>query len=165
MGRAGEGLDDSCGAVGDAEAREDILQVLAHGTDRYDELAGDVGVRVTGREQAQELPLPRRQRASPVTANVRPIGTVQVGSVTKLRAPLGIGPWVPFLPRRLAARLTAIAALEMIQDVVSTAHGWPWPELGFDVHAATDEHGVAVWFEDASGNVISAGKVRLLDAT
>jgi hypothetical protein len=72
---------------------------------------------------------------------------------------------VPFLPRRLAARLTAIAALEMIQDVVSTAHGWPWPELGFDVHAATDEHGVAVWLEDASGNVISAGKVRLLDAT
>jgi len=53
----------------------------------------------------------------------------------------------------------------MIQDVVSTAHGWPWPELRFDVHAATDEHGVAVWFEDASGNVISAGTVRLLDAT
>jgi hypothetical protein len=41
-------------------------------------------------------------------------------------------------------------------------HGRSWV---FDVHAATDEHGAAVWFEDASGNVISAGKVRLLDAT
>lgn len=146
-------------AVRGAKARHLLLQLL-DGVSTA--VPTDVTVQVTGSGQRCIL---IAQRASPVTANVRPIGTVQVGSVTKLRAPLGIGPWVPFLPLRLAARLTAIAALEMIQDVVSTAHGWPWPELGFDVHAATDEHGVAVWFEDASGNVISAGKVRLLDAT
>lgn len=105
------------------------------------------------------------QRAPQRVASVPPAGRTRLGSVTKLRAPLGIGPWVPFLPRRVAARRTAIAALEMIQDVVSTAHGWPWPDLGFDVRAADHDHGVSVWFEDDSGKIISAGRIALVDVT
>ncbi len=94
-----------------------------------------------------------------------PGAPARLGGVTKVRASLGIGPWVPVLPRRMAARLTAIAALEMIQDAVATAQGWPWPDLGFEVHGAADRQGVWVWFEDASGRIIPAGKVGPLDAT
>lgn len=146
-------------AVRGAKARRLLLQLLDGVATALPE---DVTVEVTGSGQRCIL---AAQRAVPAKANVPPGVTVRLGSVTKLRAPLGIGPWAPLLPRRLAARLTAVAALEMIQDVVSTAHGWPWPGLGFDARAADDNDGVAVWFEDASGNVISAGKVSLLDAT
>jgi hypothetical protein len=85
------------------------------------------------------------------------------GDIATASAAFGIGPLGP-LPRRVAGRLTAIDALEMIQDVVSTACGWPWPSLGFDVHADADDRGVQVWLEDASGRTVSAGLVSL-DAT
>lgn len=136
-----------------AKARRLLLQLLDAVAPA---LPADVTVEVSGSGQRCILTAQRAGAAS---------GAVLLGSITKMRAPLGIGPWVPLLPRRLAARLTAIAALEMIQDVVSTAHGWPWPDLGFDVHAADDAEGVSVWFDDASGKIISAGKVGLHDTT
>jgi len=105
------------------------------------------------------------QRAPKDPATMPPGAPARLGGVTKARASLGIGPWVPVLPRRMAARLTAIAALEMIQDAVATAQGWPWPDLGFEVHGAADRQGVWVWFEDASGTIIPAGKVGPLAAT
>jgi hypothetical protein len=146
-------------AVRGAKARRLLLQLLDGVATA---LPADVTVHVSGSGRRCIL---TAQRAYQHAANVPPAGPVRLATVTKLRAPLGIGPWVPFLPRRLAARRTAIAALEMIQDVVSTAHGWPWPDLGFDVHAADDGNGVSVWFEDASGKIISAGHVSLVDAT
>lgn len=136
-----------------AKARRLLLQLLDGVATA---LPADIRVEVTGSGQRCVLTAQHAGSAG---------GAVRVGSVTKMRAPLGIGPWMPLLPRRMAARRTAIAALEMIQDVVSTAHGWPWPDLGFDVRAADDADGVSVWFEDAYGKTISAGTVALLDAT
>jgi hypothetical protein len=143
-------------AVRGAKARRLLLQLIDGVATA---LPADISVQVTGSGTRCVLTAQRAPQHAP------PAGSAQVGSVTKLRTPLGIGPWVPFLPRRMAARRTAIAALEMIQDVVSTAYGWPWPDLGFDVRAADDDHGVSVWFEEASGKIISAGRIALVDAT
>jgi hypothetical protein len=146
--------------VSGAKARRLLLQLLDGVASA---LPANVTVRVTGSGRQCVL---TAQRTPQNVGAERPAGSVHLASVTTLRAPLGIGPWMPLvLSRRAKARRTAIAALEMIQDAVATAHGWPWPDLGFDVRAADDDHGVSVWFEDASGKVVSAGRVALHDAT
>lgn len=62
-------------------------------------------------------------------------------------APLGIGTWVPFLPSRLDAKLTAIDALELVQDVVTEALGSPWPAPNYRAKAAIQNSEVRTWFE------------------
>ena len=137
-------------AVRGAKARS-LLQRLLDAV--ADDLPPDVTVRVTGAGLMCGLEAWRSKDGRPVRP--RDIATSS--------APFGIGPTGP-LPRRVAARMTAIDALEMIQDVVSTACGWPWPSLGFDVHADVGDRGVQVWFEDATGRTVPAGLVSL-DAT
>jgi hypothetical protein len=137
-------------AVRGAKARsllQRLLDALA------DDLPPDVTVRVTGEGLMCGLQAWR-------TRDGRPVRRTDIATAG---APFGIGPLGP-LPRRAAARLTAVDALEMIQDVVSTACGWPWPSLGFDVHADADDGGVQAWLEDASGHTVPAGLVSL-DAT
>ena len=65
-------------------------------------------------------------------------------------SPWGIGTWIPFLPRRLDAKLTAISGVEMLQDVVSSATGQPWPGPDYRVRAKVIGRQVATWFEPSS---------------
>jgi len=137
-------------AVRGAKARR-LLQRLLDAV--ADDLPPDVTVRVTGEGLLCGLEAWRQRDGRPVRP--RDIATAN--------ASFGIGPVGP-LPRRVAARLTAIDAMEMIQDVVSTACGWPWPSLGADVHADANGRSVQVWLEDASGHIVPAGQVSI-DAT
>src|SRR6266581_4883188 len=75
--RSREGFGDGGGAVGDAEAGEDVLQVLAHGADRHNEFAGDVGVTLAGGEQVKQFPLPGGQSRRGASA----AGEILVGLV------------------------------------------------------------------------------------
>lgn len=123
-----------------------------------DDLPPDLTVRVTGRGRRCGIEAWRKP-------HVRKGIAVPAGEVTSAAAPFGFGLWVPFLPRRTAARLAAAAALAKIQDVVSTAGGWPWPSISADVHAEADDRGVQVWLEDASGRVVPSTGLVSLDAS
>jgi hypothetical protein len=50
----------------------------------------------------------------------------------------------------LDAKLTAISAVEMLQDVVSSATGQPWPGPDYRVRAKVIGRQVATWFEPSS---------------
>jgi hypothetical protein len=47
----------------------------------------------------------------------------------------GIGTWIPFLPKRLDGKLTAVSAVEILDDVVASATGQPWPSPDYRVRA------------------------------
>jgi hypothetical protein len=51
----GEGTGDSGGATADAQLLVDVLQVGAHGSLRYTQVAGDLGVGAPGGHQAQQV--------------------------------------------------------------------------------------------------------------
>jgi len=139
-------------AVRGEEARS-LLQRLLDAV--ADDLPPDVTVRVTGGGRRCGLEAWRKPHVHKGIA-------VPAGEVTSVAAPFGLGPWVPFLPRMARARLAAAAALALIQDVVSTAGGWPWPSISADVRSDADDGGVRVWLEDSSGRIVpSAGQVSL----
>jgi hypothetical protein len=139
-------------AVRGEEARS-LLQRLLDAV--ADDLPTDVTVRITGEGRRCCLEAWRKPQVHKGVA-------VPAGEVTIVAAPFGLGPWVPFLPRKTAARLTAADALELVQDVVSTASGWPWPSITAAVHAEADDRGVRVWLEDSAGRIVpSAGPVSL----
>lgn len=69
----------------------------------------------------------------------------------------GFGPWLPFLPRRLAAKLTMIDALESIQQAVTGAHQLPWPGEAYQARSQLRGDTVRLWFEDPGGTVMPVG--------
>lgn len=142
-------------AVRGEEARS-LLQRLLDAV--ADDLPPDVTVRVTGGGRRCGLEAWRKPHVHKGIA-------VPAGEVTSVGTLFGFGPWGPFVPRRARARLAAAAALALIQDVVSTASGWPWPSIGADVHSAADDRGVRVWLEDSSGRIVPTAGLVTLDAT
>ena len=84
------------------------------------------------------------------------------GSFSLTSAFLGIGPWVPFLPHRLAAKLTAIDALEQLQDAIASAVHEPWPGPGYEVRADVTDDSVRLWFETKDGAHKAVGSVSLV---
>jgi hypothetical protein len=74
---------------------------------------------------------------------------------------LGIGPWVPFLPRGLAAKLTAVDALERLQGTIASAVHDPWPGIGYEVRAEVTDDAVRLWFEGVDGARKDVGSVSL----
>lgn len=119
------------------------------------DLPSDITVRITGEGRRCGVEAWRKPSVHKGVA-------VPAGEVASTGAPFGLGSWAPFLPRATAARLTAMAALELIQDVVSTACGWPWRSISADVRAEANDGSVQVWLEDASGRVVpSAGRVSV----
>ena len=76
-------------------------------------------------------------------------------------APFGLGPWIPFLPRRVAARLTAVAAMEYVRDAVSNACSAPWPAPEVTTHARVQGSAVHLWFNNPATGRSEIGSVRL----
>ena len=63
----------------------------------------------------------------------------------------GVGTWIPFLPRRLNTRLSAVDVVESIQDLVHNL-GWPdWPFEDAAVKASVNRLNIQVWFESPDG--------------
>lgn len=81
----------------------------------------------------------------------------QGGSLSGITSPFGVGPGIPFLPRRTAAKLTIEDALQQIQQVVSHANRSPWPGPGYQVRVAVTDEGIHAWFADESGAVMEIG--------
>jgi hypothetical protein len=71
----------------------------------------------------------------------------------------GIGPWVPLLPRSLAAKLTVQDALETIQTGIADALGSPWPVAECNVKVKSEADGVRVWFQNPAGQVIEVATI------
>jgi hypothetical protein len=63
----------------------------------------------------------------------------------------GIGTWIPGLPKRLNAKLSATDALEMIQDKVTEMAGTPWPGPGYEVKVNVTSETVHPAFESRTG--------------
>jgi hypothetical protein len=76
-------------------------------------------------------------------------------------APLGVGPWVPFLPKAVAMKLTMVDVVESVQSAVTAATKAPWPGRGFRVRAEQDGEVVRLWFGDEQGNIIPAATLPL----
>jgi hypothetical protein len=91
----------------------------------------------------------------------RDLQLVGGGSWTGSLAFGGFGAGIPFLSRRLAAKLAAIDALESLQRVVASAIHEPWPGPGFKVRAETVDDSVRLWFEDQDGNTRSVGTISV----
>jgi|RhiMetdeSRZDD1v2_1073273.scaffolds.fasta_scaffold1217049_1 hypothetical protein len=77
----GEGAGDCGCAARYLEPFVDVLQVGAHGSLGYAEPTSDLGIRVPGGDQAQQLPMPGRQpRDGAAAALGVQVGLVQVGA-------------------------------------------------------------------------------------
>jgi hypothetical protein len=73
-------------------------------------------------------------------------------SVTNFRSiivtqPLGVGTWIPFLPRNLKIKLAAIDVVEDVQDFAQRRGAVNWPFPGAEVKAQVDSKVIRVWFE------------------
>ena len=79
------------------------------------------------------------------------------------RSTLALGTWVPFLPPKLKRHLKAIAALDLLSDVVSECIGQPWPGSGYSAHAEEQADEVHMSFSSTHGPDLLMGTVpRLL---
>jgi hypothetical protein len=65
--------------------------------------------------------------------------------------PFGIAPRFPLLPRKLAARMLAQAAVQDVQKCIESVTGFPWPAVGATVKTASNEDEIRVWFAGADG--------------
>src|SRR4029077_1856289 len=75
----GEGPGDCGSAVGDVQPGVDVLQVGAYGAFGQAEAAGDLGVSVPGRNQLQQVPVPRGEPGDGMAAAFGvQVGLVQV---------------------------------------------------------------------------------------
>lgn len=98
----------------------------------------------------------RRKLGSDASPEGQDIHEVTLGSWSGAWAPWGFGAWIPFLPRKLAARLAMIDVVESVQSVVANSLDRPWPGEGFKVRAKCKGDSVRLWLEDSSGADIRA---------
>ena len=86
-------------------------------------------------------------------SGVGPLGSIDVHGPRgyHMAVVVAVGPWVPFLPRALATRLTAIDALELIQDLVDGRTATRWPEGKRKVFAEVRDDQVMLAFADENG--------------
>ncbi len=84
-------------------------------------------------------------------------------SATGPLAPLGVGTWIPLLPRQLDAKLSAISVVELVHEVVTDARGSPWPGPEYRVRAKVSGGQVFAWFEPpARTDAATARTLKLL---
>lgn len=132
-------------AVKGAKARA-LLRALLEAVSNL--APGDVNIEVTG--QGRRCYLRASRSAEPEeTAPAHPFGAAMSGTL----APLGLGPWVPLLPRKLAAKLTVQDALETVQDTISAVARSPWPGPGYKVRVEARKSGVRTWFDNGEQQI------------
>ena len=107
------------------------------------------GVRVAVTAHRKWISLQRRTDDSTLvgTYYVTPSPDGESASIEELDLP-SLSPWVPFLPRKLKAKLTAQQAVESALEVAfSERLGSSGPELHFDVQMSADDAGVSVSYQ------------------
>jgi len=75
------------------------------------------------------------------------------GVISGASASLGLGPWVPFRPPKVAAKLTVQDALETIQDTISAVARSPWPGPDYKVRVDAQPSGVRTCFDNGEQQI------------
>ena len=123
-----------------------LLQALLDAVS--DLVPGDVDIAATGHGRGCHLQASRFAEPSQISTE-DPFG----GAISGASATLGLGPWVPFLPRQVAAKLTVQDALETIQDAISTVARTPWPGPDYKVRVDAQPSGVRTWFDNGERQI------------
>ena len=132
-------------AVKGAQARA-LLQTLLDAVS--DLVPAGVDIKVSGDGGACHLQASSFVRPDQVSRQ-GPFG----GATSGASAALGLGPWVPFLPRKVAAKLTVQDALETIQDTISSVTENPWPGAEYKVRVDSQQSGVRTWFDNGQQQI------------